>query len=412
MASDWSAVLKQSIKDKGVPRGWSVTRSGKKVRLRVRQGAGGKDCWAKTLSNLWEIGCIGPVTELLADLHQRVEAGATLDEAWAQLHPEETAAAEPGTPNPITGINWKAIELAHYRDRERNGTKAGAKTMEGERRYCSKAVELLTGTNAPSSPYKLIDATIEAGGWTNKARARQQCVDAVVRMLTYGVDHEGLDESWLIRQSLKLKLKGDGKQDEERPIKELTDAQVIAVLEAAENCKSPDWKNVLLLMAVYGLRPIEVLNLEVRVNPATKKPQLFCKYQKACGGKSKTTKTDPRFLYPCPPRDESGESYCGDLTAAFEANLLAFPPMGRGSADIKQHLDRNPAWRQINAEAEKEGKWLRPYSFRNSYSVRCHARNVPTSLISDAMGHSDLTHNAFYLTSTVDATAAAFEAAK
>ena len=411
MKGDWSAVLKQSIKDKGVPRGWSVTRSRKWVRLRVRQGAGGEDCWTKNLGIVWEIGCIGPVTELVADLHKRVENGATLDAAWAQLHPEEIAAADPGTPNAITGINWKAIELAYYRDRERNGTKVGAKTMEADKRYCSKAVELLKGKDAPTSPYKLIDATIDAGGWTDKARARQQCVDAVVRMLSYGVDHEGLDESWLIRQSQKLKLKGDGKQDEERPVKALTDAQVIALLEAADDCKAPAWKNVLLLMAVYGLRPIEVLKLEVRINPATKQRQLFCNYRKACGGKSKTTETEPRFLYACPPRDAEGNDYCGDLTAVFEANLLAFPPMGRGAADINQHLARNPVWREIREEAEKEGKWLRPYSFRNTYSVRCHLRNVPSAQVADAMGHSDLTHNAFYLTSTVDATAAAFEAA-
>ena len=386
MANDWSAILKQSIRDRGVPRGWSVTRSGKKVRLRVRQGAGGKNCWAKTLDNLWEIGCIGPVSDLLSDLHQRVEAGATLDEAWAQLHPEETAAAEPGTPNPITGINWKAIELAYYRDRERNGTKIGTKTMQADQRYCSKAVELLKGKDAPTSPYKLLDATIEAGGWTDKARARQQCVDAVVRMLAYGVDEQGLDESWLIRQSKKLKIKGDGKQKEQRPVKALTDAQIIELLEAADNCKAPEWKNVLLLMAVYGLRPIEVLNLEVKLNPDTGKKQLHCKYQKACGGKTKKIETEARFLYPCAPRDEEGKKYCGDLTAAFKANLMPFPPMGRGAADINQHLARNPVWRRIREEAKEEGKQLRPYSFRNSYSVRCHERNVPSAQVAAAMG--------------------------
>ena len=412
---DWSQTLKAAIKEKGVP-AWVVRRQIRQQGppsgspRRWRQGQLDQDAWTSNGRSAASV----PSPTWLADLHQRVEDGATLDQAWAQLHPEEIAAAEPGTPNAITGINWKAIELAYYRDRERNGTKIGTKTMEADKRYCSKAVELLKEKTALNTPYKLIDATIDAGGWTDKARARQQCVDAVVRMLAYGVDHQGLDESWLIRQSQKLKLKGDGKQDEERPVKALTDAQVIALLEAAENCKAPRWKNVLLLMAVYGLRPIEVLHLEVRVkvNPKTKakKRQLYCKYEKACGGKTKKVKTPPRFLYACPPRNEDGTDYCGDLTAAFEANLLPFPPMGRGAADINQHLARNPVWRQIREEAEKEGKQLRPYSFRNSYSVRCHARNVPSAQVADAMGHSDLTHNAFYLTSTVDATAAAFEA--
>ena len=82
--------------------------------------------------------------------------------------------------------------------------------------------------------------------------------------------------------------------------------------------------------------------------------------------------------------------------------------MGRGSIDMNQFLNRNAVWKRIKAEAEAEGKWLRPYSFRNSYSVRCHAQNIPSSLVADAMGHSDLTHNAFYLTATADATSKAF----
>lgn len=411
MASDWSVVLKQSIKDKGVPRGWSVVKSGSKVRLRVRQGVGGKDSWTKTLGHQWEIGCIGPVSTLLSDLYQAVENGATLDEAWAQLYPKEAAADEAGTVNPITGVNWKKIELAYYRDRERNGTKVSTKTMDGDKRYCGQAIELLTGKDAPSGAYKLIDATIEAGGWTDKARARQQCVDAVVRMLTYGVDHEGLDPAWMLRDSMKLKLKGSGKpKSEERPVKALSDADVVELLASVENSKGPLWKNVLLLMDTYGLRPIEVLKLEVRVNPATGAEQLFCNYRKACGGKTKKTETEPRFLFPSPSKDEEGNDICGDLTAAFKAGLMPFPSMKRGAADINQFLGRNSVWKRLAAEAEAEGKWLRPYSFRNSYSVRCHARNVPSALVSNAMGHSDLTHNAYYLTSSDEATARAFEA--
>ena len=122
-------------------------------------------------------------------------------------------------------------------------------------------------------------------------------------------------------------------------------------------------------MAVYGLRPIEVLKLEVDQPRHQTAPSSSA--TGACGGKSKTTETEPRFLYACPPRDAEGNDYCGDLTAAFEANLLPFPAMGRGAADINQHLARNPVWRQIRDEADKEGKWLRPYSFRNT-TVRCH----------------------------------------
>ena len=412
MALDFRPHLKEEMKKAGIPRGWSVMEQSGKVKLRVRFGTDGKKAqWTKTLPIQWEVGCIG---ELIKTLKALVAATSgdkpkSLSEAWLELHPEEAEdEPAPGVPSLTAGINWKALAEAHYRDREANGTEIGSKTMAQEMRHCGKAVELLTGPKPPTSPYKLIDATIDAGGWRDKPRARQQCVDAVVRMLSFGIAEGGLSESWQISQASKLKLKGSGKSKNARPVMELTDAQILQLIDA---CPTAEWQNCLLVMATYGLRPIELTELTIRRNPDTNKKQLFCTYRKACGGRSQKMETEPRFLWPMPVLDENGEERNGDLTAAFEAGLLPFPTLKEKGEAISQYLRRLKLWRDWQTTAAANGMDLRPYSFRNSYSVRCHARGIPSAMVAEAMGHSDKTHNEHYLTTTGRATAEAFTSA-
>ena len=81
---------------------------------------------------------------------------------------EEDSEPSPGVPTVIGVINWKAIAAAHYRDRQQNGKQVSDKTMALERTYCDKAVELLTSSKPPATPYKLMDAAITAGGWSDK----------------------------------------------------------------------------------------------------------------------------------------------------------------------------------------------------------------------------------------------------
>ena len=111
------------------------------------------------------------------------EPPKSVGQAWQELHPEEEdSEPSPGVPTVIGGINWKAIAAAHYRDRQQNGKQVSDKTMALERTYCDKAVELLTSSKPPATPYKLMDAAITAGGWSDKPRARQQCVGAINRI--------------------------------------------------------------------------------------------------------------------------------------------------------------------------------------------------------------------------------------
>ena len=411
MALDFRPVLKESIKKAGVPRGWSVSEHRGKVKLRVRAGAGGAAAsWTKTLPIPWEVGCIGPVTETVAALYAATqgEEPKSVSQAWLELHPEDDdTEPAPGVPSVIGGINWKAIAAAHYRDRQQNGKQVSDKTMALERTYCDKAVELLTSSKPPATPYKLMDAAITAGGWSDKPRARQQCVGAIHRLLTYGVTHGGLSGDWIIPQHQKLTLAGNGKAKEQREIAILSDVQILELLDAVPTA---EWRNVLLVMAVYGLRPEELMHLTPKVNPTTGKLQLWCSYRKAAGGRTTKTETKPRWLQAIPLRTHEGEDYpAGDLAAQINAGLMPFPPLKDRGAAVAQYVKRLRVWKELAKTFDEQGKWLRPYSFRNTYSVRGHLRGIPGASMALAMGHSDKTHSAHYVTASEESTAELFE---
>ncbi len=409
MALEFRPVLKESIKTAGVPRGWSVSEHRGKVKLRVRSGAGGAVAsWTKTLPIQWEVGCIGPVTETLSALYEATQGDQpkSVADAWVELHPEDDDSdPAPGVPSLIAGIDWQAIANRFYADRCKQGTKINERTLKEEQRYVGAAVELLTQKRPPATPYDLIDAALVLRGWVEKPAARKSAVGAICRFLAFGMDHCSLSPDWEIPSRQKAKLGGSGRASDPKPIAPLTDVQCLQLIDAAQ---SPEWKNALRIMATYGLRPIELCHLTVEFNDATKRNQLKCTYRKACGGRSEKLTTEPRFLFAAPLEDADGMPTSGDLTAAWMAELLPLPPLKEGGRAVDQYLSRMPLWKQWKAEFAAKGKTLRAYSFRNSYSVRCHEEGKPTSAISDAMGHSERTHSDSYLTTTPAATARAF----
>ena len=62
-------------------------------------------------------------------------------------------------------------------------------------------------------------------------------------------------------------------------------------------------------------------------------------------------------------------------------------------------LRRLPYWQQLAAEYEARGEWLRPYSLRDTFSVRAHGIVKDDTLIAAAMGHTVEVHHRSYRTS-------------
>ena len=68
-------------------------------------------------------------------------------------------------------------------------------------------------------------------------------------------------------------------------------------------------------------------------------------------------------------------------------------------ANLGPRLRRLAYWKQLVQEFEANGEWLRPYSFRDTFSVRAHAVDISSTNIAQAMGHSVEVHHCSYRTS-------------
>ncbi len=87
-----------------------------------------------------------------------------------------------------------------------------------------------------------------------------------------------------------------------------------------------------------------------------------------------------------------------NLLERWQARLIELPPLqsGNGAADgLGTYLKRQPGWRSLPMELDARGECLVPYSFRYSYSLRAHRRNINAGAADRSMGHSLEVHLRF-----------------
>ena len=396
-STDWATILQDSVRE-AVGMGWSVNRSGSKVRLRVRSAKlTGNGCWNRTLPITWEIGCIGPVVALVTDLASRVADGLSLDAAWEQLSGSGISAADSPAEATLAAPNWKALVTDFLRWREETGTQIGEKTLAAETRYLDSALSVLSSRRPPLRAYDLLSEAVKP--WRGKPRAKKQAVETVMRFLAFGRDHRGLGDEW----ALPPHQKADFLETSKKVAKATLAGHQL--LELIDSCPSTEWQSVLTFLATFGLRPEELFHVALRVNPDPGKKQFWCGYEKVSG----RFKTAQRWLWPIPLEDAEGRQVERNLVGAWEAGLVQFPPMKERGEALSQYLRRLPLWQRWRRELAAEGEVLRPYVFRDSYSLRGHLRGIPASTMAAAMGHSLAVHSSSYVWSDRSSTAAVFE---
>jgi hypothetical protein len=101
----------------------------------------------------------------------------------------------------------------------------------------------------------------------------------------------------------------------------------------------------------------------------------------------------------------------------MQAGLLEMPighdgePRKLDGHYVEQFLKRQPEWIQLKKVCEDRSEWLRPYSFRDTYSLRCHRQKIELGAICAAMGHNIEAHGRAYRWESQETTAAAFASA-
>ena len=153
--------------------------------------------------------------------------------------------------------------------------------------------------------------------WEGKTESRNVLCDNLRNFIDHGIACHGVAKSWSITLTDIKELRGKRPAKREKAI--LSDVEILALIESLEK-RNQQWANVIRLMALYGLRPIELQHLVPKTRPDGTLG-MWCKYEKVCGA----TATKQRWIEPLPLRDAFSEFVQWNLVGALQAGLLDLP---------------------------------------------------------------------------------------
>ena len=367
------------------PKGWSVKNLRGKVFLSVRSGAGGINATTMTLPIAWAADTVPEAVQMITELHQLVSDGFDLRDALGRI--KQPAAAKVSQPSARS--RWPGLLDEFQADLRLTSGLQPNTWKDNYAPFLDYAVMLLGRAAAPANARELLSQVVSK--WEDKPRRREIAVTAVRKFLEFCVEVKNLpSESWTVSTRVAKQMKGT--KNKRRTVATITDQEILRLVDSLpDDVRCSRWKNALRLMAIYGLRPEELSHLVSREHPNTAEPAVYCTYQKVCG----STKTEPRWLMPLPLKDLTGELVEWNLSGAMAIGQLELPPLSDKYA-VRTFLERQPFWNELKAKYDKTGEWLRPYSFRNSYSLRAHRIGHRNDVICMAMGHSLSTHESNY----------------
>ena len=366
------------------PKGWSVKESRGFIRLSLAGGASGVNGASKTLPLAWAADAVPDAIALINRLDMRVQDGFDLADALA--HESGSApAAKPGA-----STQWPTL-LEKFHDDLQILRPIKADTWQ--RNYApalNRAVDLLTGANAPVNARDLGSAVIAI--WAEQPGERHKAIDALRKFLDFCVEvHHLPAASWTLSDRAAKALKGN--RSSRQRVACPSDVEILRLLSLLpESAAGKRWWNAIALMALYGLRPVEVNSVVVRNHPVTGQPALYCPRPKV----SSRGESDPRWLVPLPLTDSTGEQVDWNLIGAMTIGQLPLPDLAGNKNAAKTFLNRQQYWADLKQQYDDCGEWLKPYSFRNAYCLRGHRATKPAEHLANWMGHSLAVHLSSY----------------
>lgn len=318
-------------------------------------------------------------------------------------------------------VTWAEIALAMREAKVENGRQIKAQTWKTNwEPILNQAVRVLSRKNAPADGYELLKDVQKH--WSHAPATQRECARYLSRWMEFAERRYKVPRSWLITEADKQELAPRAPKRRKKAV--LEDVEILEFVELVE-AHSPAWSNVFRLCAQYGLRPTELQYLSVVKDPITGQRTFWCSYEKDAGGQATT---EPRYLRAMYLRDADDRPVQWPLIEAWESGTLPLPQNRNGGLRklsgsavntylARQGKDGGPAsavqrwWKAKVAEyaSKPQPEWLRAYSFRDSYSVRCHREGLPLDVIVNAMGHSHQVHQQSYRTVTNQIVARAFE---
>lgn len=304
-------------------------------------------------------------------------------------------------------VDWRAVAGDFQKTLMSGSNQIRAETWKANyARYIEEARRLIEGGKATDG-YDLLKLTLER--WDGKPSSRAACCIALRNFTDYAIARHNAATCWRIDDPSIKELRGRGGK---RRVKATLDDRELLWLICEVSSRNPSWANVLRLLSLFGLRPVELQYLQPKIDKDGR-PGVWCGYTKNCGG----ALTDARWLKPCWLLDEGGHPVRWSLIEDLHSGKLDLPKSRSGGPRklnghyVEQFLSRQPEWKELGEKCEARGEWLRGYSFRDSYSLRCHRQKIEVGSVARAMGHSLEVHARSYRWSSDEQTAAAFDAA-
>ena len=272
--------------------------------------------------------------------------------------------------------------------------------------YVTEALRLIDAGQA-SDGHSLLKDTLAK--WAGMPPSRAACCIALRNLTDHAISRFGAAKSWQITAVDIKELRG--KAAKKRRKATLTDNELQFLIDGITT-RNPRWANVIKVLALFGLRPIELQHLK----PTSRDDGshgIWCTYEKTCG----SSQTAQRQLEPCWLQDTDGSPIRWNLIELMHAGLLELPlgndgePRKLNGHHVEVFLKRQPEWNQLKQVYEDRGEWLRTYSFRDSFSLRCHRQKIELGAICAAMGHNIEAHGRAYRWESQETTAAAFAGA-
>ena len=384
-----------------------------KVRLDQRQNGGVQS--SVVLPFRWCAQDWGDAYIRIRNIYSLVQQGHNLKSAALILDGK--------APKLVEQRNWQTYMDKYKHFKLYRGTTILEKTWNNEHKaVIENAVNLLLSSTPPTTPEDLIEACTE--DTVPGSRRRQQLVRNLSAFLKYCVERQNVPSSWLPKLAKDLIGRKPKNYESGKQSDPLTDIEIIELLESlitwgagqGKDLKkgtrnysegNEAWSNAIKLMALYGLRPIELKYLSIKKDPKTKGDYFWCSYEKRAGGGV----TQPRKLFPIPLTNKFGEKENWELVEKFKTKNLILPNFDseeRVAMKVNHFLLKQPGWKQLCKNEAVSKRKFTTYSFRHGFSVRGHELNISSGNMAIAMGHSIETHNRNYPWSTQSGADAAF----
>ena len=333
-----------------------------------------------------------------------MEGGVTLQTAIADvLAISDHKSQEVVTP-------WPGIVAAFRNHKLTLDNRIAPKSFEASYgRYLNVALLHLDGRNAAQTGKALMEKVLthrrvnQKPGkkhgealkpWVEMPKSRLECCLALKKFLGYAVAEHRQPQSFLVPEKDYLKIRGADAKSRKKAV--LTDAEVLELIRLLPET----WANVVKICRVFGVRSWEV---EFITQATNDDGELQLRVTK---GKTYNTRgevkeeTGPRWL-------EAVAVDNSTFGLVENWNQLKLPPTVSGKT-LGAILRRLPYWQQLVAKYEARGEWLRPYSLRDTFSVRAHVIVKDDTLIAAAMGHTVEVHHRSYRTTEWRSVRAAF----